>query len=117
MAVESLETDPDRRTKTVKVRFSPEELATARHLCPRAELARWLREMALNPTADWVQQQRVPARSAPDPELLRHVAGIGNNVNQIARRVNATQGPLDAIPILAALTDISAQLQQLIDAR
>ena len=58
--------------------------------------------------------KKVRQKSTPkvDPQLVRQVAAIGNNLNQIARRIN--QGDkFDVIPHLAA---IEYQLEQLLNA-
>jgi hypothetical protein len=47
-----------------------------------------------------------------DPELIRQVAAIGNNLNQIARRVN--QG--EKFDIVIELRSIEIQLERLINA-
>lgn len=49
-----------------------------------------------------------------DPELLRHVAMIGNNLNQIARGVNSQNG-VATIEILASLSSLRQDLSILID--
>ena len=48
------------------------------------------------------------------PALLRQLAGMGNNLNQIARRVNAGVGTgHDRVQIVAALMAIDAGLERL----
>ena len=47
-----------------------------------------------------------------DPELIRQVAAIGNNLNQIARRVN--QG--EKFDIVIELRSIEIQLERLLNA-
>lgn len=47
-----------------------------------------------------------------DPQLLRQVAAIGNNINQIARRLNAG----DRFDVLPVLMSIEQELQELVDA-
>ena len=95
----------------MKVRFSQSELDQVKAICPRTELARWMREMALNPTADWVQQAE--SKSEISSDLMLQLSGIGNNVNQIARQLNTRANPIEAIPLLAKLAEISEQLQRL----
>jgi len=51
-----------------------------------------------------------------DPKLMRALAGIGNNLNQIAFGVstsNLANEPLDRVRILAALHKIEQHLQQI----
>lgn len=48
-----------------------------------------------------------------DPELLRQLAWIGNNINQLARRANATRA-IDAVSILAELASLRSVLSSLL---
>lgn len=50
-----------------------------------------------------------------DPELLRQVALIGNNLNQIARAVNKSEAGITAVKILVSLSSIRQDLSLLID--
>lgn len=99
-----------KREKIIKVRVTPEELATLQMHCTRGELARWMRETCLNPgQSDLVEDLRGP--TPVDPALLRQLASIGNNLNQIARRVNTAEwGPADRVSIIAALGAIEREL-------
>jgi len=45
----------------------------------------YVRRSALNKTV-----RTVPDERKPDPDLLRSLLAIGNNLNQIARKLNAT---------------------------
>jgi len=58
--------------------------------------------------------KRIRQKSIPkaDPELVRQVAAIGNNLNQIARRLNSGD-KFDVVPHLVAIED---QLEQLLNA-
>lgn len=80
-------------------------------LSTRSELARWVRETCLsNGQQDFIKQ----AKSAPNPELLRGLSGIGNNLNQLARRVNSGEwGALDKVQIIAALAGVERALTDL----
>jgi predicted chitinase len=45
---------------------------------------------------------------------LRQLAGMGNNLNQIARRVNSGEwGPADRVQVIAALAGIERELAEL----
>ena len=56
----------------------------------------------------WTKSQLVPQN------FLRQLAGMGNNLNQIARRVNAGVGTgHDRVQIVAALMAIDAGLERL----
>ncbi len=48
------------------------------------------------------------------PPLLRHLAAIGNNLNQTARKVNSGQwSSIDRVHVVAALMAIEGELRQL----
>jgi hypothetical protein len=47
-----------------------------------------------------------------DPELLRHVARIGSNINQIARRINV--GHMESVMVVAILLGIERELEELL---
>ena len=77
--------------------------------------------------SDWVRAQvdveqatgvaspgRRPARSSfipADPELLRHLAALGNNVNQIARKMHAATDGVDRVEWLVELAGIRDELR------
>ena len=102
-----------KRDKIIKIRVSPEELATLQMHCTKGELARWMRETCLNPgQTDLVEDLKGPAKV--DPELLRQLASIGNNLNQIGRKVNSEEwGPSDRVAILAGMASIERELAAL----
>jgi len=110
----SPEAHMDKRENTVKVRFTESELLAAKLNCPRSEFARWLRELSLDPLGNSVPKRRPPVPKC-DPILLRHIAAIGSNINQIARMANAKTAPLDRILILSELEKITAHLEVLRD--
>ncbi|WP_234271857.1 plasmid mobilization relaxosome protein MobC [Billgrantia ethanolica] len=96
----------------IKIRVSPEELETLKWRCPKPQLAEWMREQCLNPDGDWVRQSKGPEPA--DPALLRQLAGIGNNLNQVARRVNSGEwGAADRVQVIAALAAVERELAEL----
>lgn len=74
----------EKRTKWVKIRVTESELSQLHANKGRAELARWLREMGL----DIGNGKRQVVKHQLPPELVRVLAGIGGNLNQLARHVN-----------------------------
>ena len=101
------------RGKTIKIRVSSEEHETLKHICPKPALAEWMRENCLNPTGDMVNDLKVKTVTIVDPELIRALAGIGNNMNQIARRVNdSTFDNSNTIKIISALKQIESELSE-----
>lgn len=95
------------RLKAIKIRVSEEELASLRAGCPKAQLAEWMREHCLG-----FSQSRRATTPTADPALLRQIAGIGNNLNQIARRINAGElTALEKVQYLAALNYLGRELE------
>jgi len=110
--VETTRMSDPARDKIIKVRVSAEEHETLKWRCPKARLAEWMREQCLNPDGDWVRQTK---KAEPaDPALLRQLAGIGNNLNQIARKVNTGDwAGLDRVAVVAALAAVERELSEL----
>lgn len=91
--------DPERRQHLVKVRLSDEELryvSTAAELAGLA-LASFIRQAALG-----VKMR--PRRSQEDDQLVRQLAALGNNLNQMARVAN-TSGKLPSRDDLLQVLD------------
>ena len=89
----SVETREVRRTESIKIRLTPEEHQKLNEIKERPELARWVRELALNGGGG---RKHVVKHVLPF-ELVRVMAGIGNNLNQIAKVLNqqSKTGDLD----------------------
>ena len=100
-----------KRQKEIKIRLTDEEHQALQDRCTKASLATWIRETCLS------EKRTARSKTIPtDPNLLRQLAGIGNNLNQIARIVNQqskTDTPIDRIAIITALTGIEKELQAL----
>jgi hypothetical protein len=75
--------------------------------CDRLHLAEWLRQLGLG-------EQTSRKRPVPEvaPELLRQVSGMGNNLNQIARRLNQSDSltPSERVSLLSVLNSLDRQL-------
>ncbi|SIY93997.1 mobilization protein MobC [Shigella sonnei] len=96
-----------KRTKSIKIRVTDDELAALRERCPAGELAPWLRDLGLG-------QKRPRRAERVDPALLRQLAGAGNLLNQIARRIHTGQWSYgDRVEILAALRHIEQRLAEI----
>lgn len=103
--------DSVKRQKEIKIRLTDEEHQALQNRCTKASLATWIRETCLSEKRT-AQSKIIPT----DPKLLRQLAGIGNNINQIARTVNQqskTDTPIDKIAIITALANIEKELQAL----
>ena len=100
-----------KRRKEIKIRLTEEEHQAFLDRCTKASLASWIREICLNEKK--TKQSRVVE---VNPQLLRQLAGIGNNLNQIAKIVNQkakTNTPLDSIAVITALHGIEQELKRI----
>jgi uncharacterized protein (DUF1778 family) len=95
--------DNERRNEIISFRLTDDEAAELETAAAKAGLlsSDYVRVCALKGTV-----RIVPDERKPDPELLRSLLAIGNNLNQIARKLNATdQAPAnlsDALDTFAA---------------
>jgi hypothetical protein len=100
--------------KTLKVRVSESEFKEIQKRKPEnLSLADWLRTLAMGEEIQ-VKRQRRPVPKA-DPELIRHWAKIGGNLNQIARALNTANKigePVNLAQILATLKAIEQNLDR-----
>lgn len=92
-----------RRTKQVLVRLTDQEYADAANKADRAgyPLATMFREAAFGHPGPRARR-RPPADHKALRQLLGECGRVGNNINQIAHRLNA-DGPLDIPELRAAL--------------
>jgi hypothetical protein len=96
------------RNKSIKIRLFESELAELNDKKTGNELARWMRETCLG--------KKSKRRNQPisvDPNLLRSLSAIGNNLNQMARKVNTTLSPTDAIDVIIRLDAIETAIKEL----
>ena len=98
------------RTKAIIIRCTEEEHAILNGKKERSELARWLRELGLN-------HGETSSHSSVffQPEVVRNLVGIGRNLNQVTRNINAAvkTGELGQIDALHLLLEIEATQQAL----
>jgi hypothetical protein len=102
-----------KREKIIKIRVSAEEHEQLKFNSTKVQLAEWMRESCLNVgQVDLVSAAQ--SIDPVDPALLRALSGIGNNLNQIARKVNTSVwGPSDTTQIIAAMMTIEKELSEL----
>jgi|TARA_B100001059_G_C17665606_1_gene491787 hypothetical protein len=97
------------RSKSVKIRLFESELQELNELKTSNELATWMRETCLN--------KKSKRRNAPvsvDPLLLRQLAAIGNNLNQLSRLANSKgMNAIDSVQVINALSQIQSELEKL----
>ena len=98
-----------KRQREIKIRLTDAEHEALLARCTKPSLATWMRETCLGEKQ--TKQSRI---QEVDPQLLRQLAGIGNNLNQIARIINQqskTDTPLDRVAVITSLSGIERELQ------
>lgn len=102
------------KDKKVQIRMSAEEKSLILERAQGADISTFLRELGLG------HEPKIPAQVAKnivhsaDPELVREVAKIGSNINQIAKHLNLTK-ELDRnafTEILKIKADLDAELER-----
>ena len=101
------------KDKFIKIRVTDEERASWKTKAEKQglTLADYLRKVADEKLTNIQPSPKVNRRkfTKADPELLRQIAWIGNNLNQIARAAN--QG--DQTDLLVKLIEIERQVRRL----
>lgn len=101
-----------KRIKEIKIRLTEQEYQALLDR-KKGELAVWIRTTCLE--QDIPEPKKV---KTADPELLRQLAKIGGNLNQIAKATNTEQARGDIINLLrvtAELATIREQLDELLE--
>ena len=96
------------RTKRIEIAVTNDEYESLMQLKTTQHLASWMRDVCLN--------KKIRPRVKPvtvDPALLRHIAAIGNNVNQIAKQCNKNLSPENALDVQMQLLAVERTLQKL----
>lgn len=94
-----------KREKIIKIRTTEDEYSDLQQRSRKPRLAEWMREHCLG-----AKPSRAAQIPPVDPALLRQLAGIGNNLNQIARSVNSKYSPIESVEVIARLTAIERAL-------
>ena len=98
-----------KRLREIKIRLTESEHMQLLERSQSPRLAKWIREHCL--AADVPAAQRV---MRIDPALQRQLAGLGNNVNQIARTVQRERWkPIDRVDVIARLAAIQRDIERL----
>jgi hypothetical protein len=96
----------EKRDKMLTLWVTQEEHRHLQERCEGKRLASWMRQVCLDE-----RPSRVGKLPTLAPALLRQLAGMGNNLNQIARRVNTGQwSGHDRVQVVAALMGIEREL-------
>jgi hypothetical protein len=101
-------------TEMITMKVSPQEKEEWQRLAKgyRTTLAGLIRSRLSTIPKPLIPISRPRPAPKADPELIYQVAAIGNNLNQIARRVNS--GEIKAVETLGQLRTIEQQLERLI---
>lgn len=100
----------NKREKSIKIWLTEDEHKKLNDLKTGHQLATWMRETCLGK-----KSKRKTKPVTVDPALLRHLAAIGNNVNQIARQCNSTLSATDALDVIIRLDAIESTLKEIRD--
>ena len=94
------------RQKEIKIRLTQFEHNKLLNLSEPQPLASWIRQNALT--------SRKSVQLKTDPKLLRQLAAIGNNLNQIARAMNTLEvPPSQKLQYLTQLHSIETEIKKL----
>lgn len=102
------------KDKKVQIRMTTEQKAQIVERAQGADISTFLRELGLGHDPKAPEQKAKVIIHAADPELVREVAKIGNNINQIAKHLNLTK-ELDRTvftEILKVKADLDAELER-----
>lgn len=97
------------RTKWLKIRVSDDEIINIKKRAGRHDMSTYARGLILEQPIAAPEAKHKKIIHSADPELVRHVAWIGNNINQIAKHLNAG-GDVDN-DILLTLVNIQSALE------
>ena len=103
-----------RRTESIQLRVSIEEKLQI-FVHANGNVSDWLRTIALDP--DINPSRTIYKELKQDPALVREVARIGNNLNQVARYINSAKKTgllIDLVAVQAQLVQMNTLLSALI---
>lgn len=100
-----------KRCREIKIRLTEEEHERLQSIKTQPQLAVWIRELALNPTADMFIPKAGRKKAVPiklDNGVERGLAIANNNLNQVAKSLNGlvlsgAAKPLDVVFINAEI--------------
>lgn len=112
-------TTPVKREREIKIRLSNEEHDLISKMANGKPLASFIREYCLSADSEYFAKVAKANRAkinrlTVNPELLRQLAGIGNNVNQISRNLNGllrAGQSVDLIKLAIILQGIDSELK------
>lgn len=92
----------------MQIRMNADEKASILERAQGADISTFLRDLGLGHEPKVPDEKPKVIIHSADPDLVRHVAKIGNNINQIAKNLNLTN-ELD----LAVFTEIQTIMLEL----
>ena len=101
----------EKRTKEIKVRLTEAEHQALLNRSNMPRLAEWIRTTCLDQKE--TRKSKVPKI---DPDLLRALSAIGNNLNQIARAINTKKKEplsLDYLVDLGSIYDLLNNIKEI----
>lgn len=98
------------RTKWLKIRVSDNELLDIKKRAGIHDMSAYVRGVILDQPIAAPEPKHKKIVHSADPELVRAVNRIGNNINQIAKQTNAGQEVGNAV--LIALLDLQTTLDK-----
>ena len=96
------------RDKHIQIRLTADEVAQIKIRAGDLGSSTFLRQLALGQKIEPPKPKPTTIIHSVDPELIRNVAWIGNNINQIAKHLNSGN-KLDN-DVLMALVELQATL-------
>lgn len=101
----------EKREKVIKIRVTEEEYTALKKSSTKPRLAEWMRDSCLG-----IKPKKQHKTSPLDPALLRQLSSIGNNLNQIARQINASKtSVINHIYLLSVLNAIQGEIREIKD--
>ena len=103
------------RDRHIQIRLTDTEFNDIKARAGELGTSTFLRQLALNQKIEQPKAKAKKVIHAADPELVRHVAWIGNNMNQIAKHLNVGN-KLDNDVLLALVnlqTNLDAELERI----
>ena len=96
------------RDRHIQIRLTDTEFNAIKTRAGELGTSTFLRQLALGQKIEQPKAKAKKIIHAADPELVRHIAWIGNNMNQIAKHLN--QGNEVGNDVLMTLVKIQADL-------
>ena len=97
-----------KRSYTLKIRLSEEELCALKARSTASQLASWARQILLD---------EKPIKDLPivEPKLLRQISAIGNNLNQVVRLANYSANIGERVSLIDSILITKATLEKILN--